>query len=587
MDYDVGNINSYKEMTAVELRPYQEKAQEKIFEEWDKGHKKTLITMATGTGKTQVMASVARKVVDSGGKVLLLAHTGELLDQARDKFWKAQGLETSLEKAGETSIESDAPVTVGSIQTLSHDNRLALFKKDDFTTVMIDEAHHCMSDSYQKVLKHFDGAYVLGVTATPDRGDKRVLSDYFDSDAFDYNMGDAIKDKWLAPIRAQTIPLELDISNVGMVNGDYSAGETGDAIEPYLEQIAEEMKTYCHGRKTVVFLPLIRTAQAFCHILQEKGFTAAEVNGKSPDRDQILKDFDDGKYQVLCNAMLLKEGWDCPSVDCVVILRPTKIRSLYSQMVGRGSRLYPGKKDLLLLDFLWLTEKHDLCHPSAVIAADDDEAQRMNRMIQESDEGMDILNALEKADQERMSEREASLAAVLRANQGRERRLIDPIALALAIGSEKIAGYEPVFAWEREAPTEMQLDSLKRYGISAEQVTNKGYASAMLGAIIERSKEGLATPKQVMALKYYGYNDAASLTFEQASEEIGRLKESRQAAGPTDRQKNMLARNGFQEVDKWTRSEASEIIGILAANGWNVPKGIDPAVYRPKRLING
>lgn len=140
-------------------------------------------------------------------------------------------------------------------------------------------------------------------------------------------------------------------------------GELGTALDPYLEQIAAEMVQRCRGRKTVVFLPLIKTSQKFRDLLNAKGLQAAEVNGQSTDRKEVLADFDAGKYNVLCNSMLLTEGWDCPSVDCVVVLRPTKVRSLYSQMVGRGTRLSEGKADLLLLDFLWMTDKHELLPP--------------------------------------------------------------------------------------------------------------------------------------------------------------------------------------------------------------------------------
>ena len=112
-------------------------------------------------------------------------------------------------------------------------------------------------------------------------------------------------------------------------------------------------------------LPLVKTSQKFRDILNAKGFRAAEVNGESDDRAEVIRDFEAGKYNVLCNSMLLTEGWDCPSVDCVIVLRPTKIRSLYSQMVGRGTRLYPGKDHLLLLDFLWHTERRELGPPAA------------------------------------------------------------------------------------------------------------------------------------------------------------------------------------------------------------------------------
>lgn len=205
------------------------------------------------------------------------------------------------------------------------------------------EAHHCLSDSYQKVLNHFDGANVLGVTATPDRGDQKNLGEYFDSKAYEYSMASAIRDGYLCPIKAQMIPLKLDLGSVGISNGDFAVNDIGSALDPYLRQIADAMVYYCKGRKTVVFLPLIATSQKFCAMLNEAGLSAVEINGNSPDREQILQDFDNGHYDVLCNSMLLTEGWDCPCVDCIVVLRPTKIRSLYQQMVGRGMRLFPGK----------------------------------------------------------------------------------------------------------------------------------------------------------------------------------------------------------------------------------------------------
>src|SRR5690606_41443274 len=143
-------------------------------------------------------------------------------------------------------------------------------------------------------------------------------------------------------IKALTIPLELDLTAVRQQSGDFSAGDLGTALDPYLQQIAEEMWKVARDRKIVVFLPLVKTSQKFTNILNSMGFKAAEVNGESQDRAEILADFDAGKYNVLCNSMLLTEGWDCPSVDCVVVLRPTKVRSLYSQMVGRGTRILSG-----------------------------------------------------------------------------------------------------------------------------------------------------------------------------------------------------------------------------------------------------
>ena len=339
------------------LRPYQQEAHDAILSKWDAGTDKLLLVLPTGTGKTIVFAAVTNDRVRQGSRVLILAHRGELLDQAADKLQKSTGLGSAVEKAESSCFGSWFRVVVGSVQTLMRESRLKQFPADYFSTIIIDEAHHSVSDSYQKVLQHFPKAKVLGVTATPDRGDMKDLGTYFEQIAYEYTLPKAIKEGYLSPIKALTIPLKIDISEVGVSAGDFKAGEIGSALDPYLEQIATEMEKYCRNKKTVVFLPLIATSQKFRDILIEHGFEAAEVNGNSEDRKEILQDFDKGRYNVLCNSMLLTEGWDCPSVDCIIVLRPTKVRSLYSQMVGRGTRLFPGKDHLLLLDFLGSTCK--------------------------------------------------------------------------------------------------------------------------------------------------------------------------------------------------------------------------------------
>lgn len=382
-------------MGEMELRPYQREAKEAIFGEWDQGHNKTLLVLPTGTGKTIVFSAVAEQCVRQGSRVLILAHRGELLDQAQDKLLRSTGLRCAVEKAEESSLNSWYRITVGSVQTLMREKRLAQFAPDHFGHIIIDEAHHCLSDSYQRVLEHFCAAQVLGVTATPDRGDMRNLGQYFESLAYEYTLPKAIRDGYLCPIRAQTIPLKLDLSGVGVQSGDFKAGDLGTALDPYLDQIADEMTNYCKGRKTVVFLPLVKTSQKFRDILKLRGFNAAEVNGESQDRAEVLRDFDAGRYDVLCNSMLLTEGWDCPSVDCIVVLRPTKVRSLYSQMVGRGTRLCPGKDHLLLLDFLWHSERHELCHPASLICETAEVAQKATENIEAAGEPVDLIEAEE------------------------------------------------------------------------------------------------------------------------------------------------------------------------------------------------
>lgn len=524
----------------MELRPYQQEARESIQKEWENGNKKTLLVLPTGCGKTIVFSKVIEDRVRKGERVLVLAHRSELLEQASDKLKQSTGLNTATEKAEETSIGSWFRVVVGSVQTLQRDKRLRKFAKDHFDTIVVDEAHHCISDGYQRVLGHFDQANVLGVTATPDRGDMRNLGTYFESLAYEYTLPKAIKEGYLSKIKALTIPLTLDLSGVGTQAGDFKSSDLSSALDPYLYQIADEMAKQCQDRKTVVFLPIVKTSQKFRDILNERGFKAAEVNGESKDRAEVLKDFEDGKYNVLCNSMLLTEGWDCPSVDCVVVLRPTKVRALYSQMVGRGTRLFPGKEELLLLDFLWHTERHDLCRPASIIATDEAVAKAMTKRSEEATNvAMDIMELEEVAVKDAVAEREEALAKKLSEMRKRKRSLVDPLQFEMSIQAEDLANYVPAFGWEAGPPSEKQLKALEKSGIFPDEVENAGKAKLILDRLDKRRSEGLATPKQIRCLERYG----------------------------------------FRNVGIWKFDNAKRLIDRIAANNWRVPRGVDIASY--------
>lgn len=526
----------------MKLRDYQEEARTAIANEWEKGVKKTLLVLPTGCGKTIVFSKVVEDRVKLGERVLILAHRSELLDQASDKLAKATGIFTATEKAEQSCLNSWFRVVVGSVQTLQRPKRLAQFDKDYFDTIVVDEAHHCISDSYQRVLEHFSNANVLGVTATPDRGDMRNLGSYFESLAYEYTLPKAIKNGYLSPIKALTIPLELDLSAVSMQSGDFKASEVGTALDPYLEQIADEMLKYCADKKTVVFLPLVKTSQKFRDILNEKGFKAAEANGDSKDRAEVLEDFSKGKYNVLCNSMLLTEGWDEPSVDCIVVLRPTKVRSLYSQMVGRGTRLYPGKEDLLLLDFLWHTERHELCHPASLICENEEVAKKMTENMEiAAGVAIDIEEAEEKAASDVVAQREEALAKQLEEMRRRKRKLVDPLQFEMSIQAEDLSTYIPSFGWEMAPPSNKQIKALEKYGIFPDTIDNAGKASMILDRLSKRRDEGLTTPKQI----------------------------------------RFLEGKGFKHVGMWQFQSAKHMIDRIAANGWRVPKGINPAEYRP------
>lgn len=525
-----------------ELRPYQQQARDRIHAEWDAGHTRTLLVLPTGTGKTIVFASVAADQVRAGDRVLILAHRGELLEQAADKLQRSTGLVSAVEKAESTCLDSWFRVVVGSVQTLQRTARLERFPQDYFGTIIIDEAHHAITDGYRRILDYFSGAKVLGVTATPDRGDMRNLGEVFDSLAFEYKLTDAIKEGYLCKIMAQTIPLQLDITSVTMSGGDYAVGDLGTALDPYLEQIAAEMARRCKSRKTVVFLPLIKTSQKFRDLLNAHGFRAAEVNGQSDDRRQVLADFDAGKYNVLCNSMLLTEGWDCPSVDCVVVLRPTKVRSLYSQMVGRGTRLSPGKTDLLLLDFLWMTDKHELCRPADLVCEDRAVARQMTETLAESGCPEDIEQAAAQASEDVVAQREEALAKQLAEQRRKKAKLVDPLQYEMSIQAEDLSGYVPAFGWEAGPPSEQQTAALEKLGILPDAVESAGKAALLLDRLNKRRDEGLTTPKQIRCLEKYG----------------------------------------FQHVGTWSFEAARHMIDRIAAQGWRgVPKGVNPRTYTP------
>lgn len=524
----------------MELRPYQREAEAAILNEWDAGILRTLLVLPTGCGKTIVFSKVIEDRVRAGDRVLVLAHRGELLEQASDKLAQATGLRCATEKADESCLGSWYRVVVGSVQSLMREKRLSRFAHDYFQTIVVDEAHHVLSDGYQRVLDHFGQAKVLGVTATPDRGDMRNLGQCFQSLAYEYTLPKAIREGFLSPIKALTIPLKLDLTGVGVQSGDFKAGDLGTALDPYLEQIADEMTQHCSDRKTVVFLPLVKTSQKFRDILLRHGFRAAEVNGTSQDRAQILSDFDAGKYNVLCNSMLLTEGWDCPSVDCIVVLRPTKVRSLYSQMVGRGTRLFRGKDHLLLLDFLWHTERHELCHPANLICENEEVARKMTENIEAAGCPVDIEQAEQKASEDVVAQREEALAKQLHEMRRRKQRLVDPLQFEMSIQAEDLTGYTPAFGWEMGPPSDAQKNTLEKLGILPDQIESAGKAKLLLDRLGARREAGLTTPKQIRFLE-------------------GR---------------------GFRHVGTWSFESAKHMIDRIAANGWKTPRGIDPSTYQ-------
>jgi hypothetical protein len=247
--------------------------------------------------------------------------------------------------------------------------------------------------------------------------------------------------------------------------------------------------------------------------------------------------------------MLLTEGWDEPSADCVVCLRPTKIRSLYAQIVGRGTRLCPGKDNLLLLDFLWHTDRHELCHPAHLICDNSELADAVTKILADeaNARGLDLEDACERGSAAVVAKREEGLAKQLSEMRKRRRELVDPIQFEYSIQAEDLVTYAPAMQNEMAPVTGAQRSALEKAGIFPDEVGSSGRAAKILDRLAKRKSENLSTPKQIRLLEKYG----------------------------------------FSHVGQWSFDEANKLITRVAANGWMVPRQIDIKSYRPKQQIGG
>lgn len=314
-------FDTVADVVPVELRDYQHAAIDATLKGF-KDYRRQLLVAPTGSGKTIMFAALAKRLRPE--RTLILAHREELIEQAVDKIYTSTGIQAEVEKA-ERRASPDAPIVVASVQSMMQPKRLATWAPDHFGLVVCDEAHHAISDSWQRVLDHFD-AKVLGVTATPDRGDKKNLGKYFENVCHEINLFDLIKAGFLASISIRSIPVQIDLRDVRQVAGDFASDDLGDVLGPYLQTIACAIRDVASFRKVLVFLPLIATSKAFVEICQREGLAAEHIDGTSKDRADILARFARSEFDVLSNAMLLTEGFDDPNIDCIVILRPTRSR---------------------------------------------------------------------------------------------------------------------------------------------------------------------------------------------------------------------------------------------------------------------
>lgn len=501
----------------MNLRQYQADAIRATQQGWDH-YQRQLMVVPTGGGKTIIFSKLAEQ---TKGRTLILAHREELVLQAIDKLYKSTGIQAGMLKGMDSNAHHGHETVVGSIQTVI--NRLDRWPSDHFELIVCDEAHHAVSKSWQKALTHFD-AKVLGVTATPDRGDKRNLGEYFENVSYEVTLLELIRDGFLVPITVKTCPLQIDMDGVSQSKGDYDSADLDEVLRPYMSAIIDQILEHAKGRKTLVFLPLIATSKLFAMIANEKGLFAEHVSGISEDRKQVLKRFATGETNLLSNAMLLTEGYDEPSVECVVILRPTRSRSLYSQMVGRGTRLNEGKGNLLLLDFLWMHQKHNLVRPAHLISKDEEEAQLMIALSEVESQSKGGGQDLEELAETAREERENKIRRMIAERAHEESVTIDAMEFCANMGDMEAADWEPTMKWHSQGISTKQAAILKKAGVNMSTVRGKGHASKLIDVYFKYQNNRPATPKQRSYMARMGHPNSENATAKDAKEFFNSLR---------------------------------------------------------------
>jgi superfamily II DNA or RNA helicase len=358
----------------ITLHPFQREAVDAAFAAADAGTQRSAIVLPTGTGKSVVIGGVTqehyRRAARERRRSLVIAHRTELIEQNARKIRRvAPELRVGIVKAERSQTECD--VISASVQTLGGRNGAARLREiRNVGLVIIDEAHHAVADTYMKVLAHYGcfeegGAWALGLTATMGRRDEKTLGDVWQDIVYTKSIAWAIQHGYLVRPRGLRVRIpDLDLRRVRKSRGDFSEAALGEAIEGSMapDLVAKAYAEHAPGRQGILFAPLVSTAAAYRDALRSLGISAEVVSGTTPDgeRASIIRRYEDGLIQVLCNAMLFTEGTDLPMTEVVVIGRPTMSRELLIQMVGRGLRLHPGKDSALIIDVSGATERHSL-----------------------------------------------------------------------------------------------------------------------------------------------------------------------------------------------------------------------------------
>lgn len=355
----------------MDLRTYQQDARAAVRERETAGVRSLLTVLPTGTGKTVLFASEVAERAQQG-RVLVLAHRDELVQQPRDTLRRvAPGLEVGIVQAEKNEVA--ARVVVASVQSLCQSKRLEAYAAHGLPLLVVtDEAHHAPASTYRRIYEALQvgaphGPLHLGYTATPERLDGVGLGAVFQEVAYSSDIRKMVCDGWLVEPRGRIVGVAMDLDAMRRKGSDdYSDSDLDGAMSPaVLRAIAGAWMAHGRDRTSIAFLPSVRTARDLASAVNSLAGeeVAAEVDGNTPtdERRDILHRLQAGRIGLVANCGVLTEGFDAPKVSCILVARPTKSEGLYVQMVGRGLRLYPGKSDCLVLDVTGISATHSLC----------------------------------------------------------------------------------------------------------------------------------------------------------------------------------------------------------------------------------
>lgn len=533
-------IPSEPTLPAITLRPYQTACIERVLDTFQSRPQggRALIVLPTGCGKTIIFTEVAHRLRLT---TLIIAHRQELLQQAADKFRIVDPMAV-IGQVGAGRHEWGAPVTVASIQTISRPEHVKALRQFGYGLVIIDECHHSSAAGYQAVLDALPEAFVLGVTATPDRLDKQRIERVFGEPVFSASIIDMVEQGYLCDLRAIAIPTAVSLDDVHIQGGDFKIDELEIAIDTLArnEHIAHAYLKHCKGRQALCFTVTVAHTEHLAATFNTFGVRAAAVSGDTPpeQRRRILHDYERGDLDIVCNCGVLLEGYDAPQTSCIIMARPTKSRALFVQAVGRGTRLAPGKRDCIILDITDNCLKHrlqpltlskilgkNLNAGESILEAKEREQQedelreQQERRARVTKRTQDVaINILARMDWRRLS----SGAYVLEVGEQKHKIMLVPS------GEEELEGYYSVWAklapdfraqqWLKSSPLEWAQQHAEMKARLLQSDENK----LVLVDNNARWRSGPVTEKQRFTLRKFNIPISEGMTSGEASDLIGK-----------------------------------------------------------------